>query len=79
MQSLDRAYAPAAAPTPTNTPPRLATHEVPQERSRSHGQFYESPWFWGGLGAAAAAAAAIYLSTRDTSSPTIHLELQVPK
>lgn len=81
VQSLDRAYASAAAPVPAaaNSPPRLATHEVPQERSRSHAPFYESPWFWGGLGAAAAAAAAIYLSTRDTSSPTIHLELQVPK
>ena len=79
VQSLDRVYAPGAAPVAVNVPPRLATHEVPQERSGSHGQFYESPWFWGGLGAAAAAAAAIYLSTRDTSSPTIHLELQVPK
>jgi hypothetical protein len=79
VQSLDRVYAPGAAPVSVNVPPPLATHEVPQERSRSHGQFYESPWFWGGLGAAAAAAAAIYLSTRDTSSPTIHLELQVPK
>jgi hypothetical protein len=61
------------------SPPPLATHEVPEERSRGHAHFYESPWFWAGLGAAAAAAAAIYLSTRDTSSPTIHLELQVPK
>jgi len=79
VQSLDRTFAPVAAPAPASAPPRLATHEVPQERSHAHGQFYESPWFWGGLGAAAAAAAAIYLSTRDTSSPTIHLELQVPK
>ncbi len=75
VQSLDRIF---AAPMPVPTP-RLATHEVPQERAGTHGHFYESPWFWGGLGAAAAAAAAIYLSTRDSSSPTIHLELQVPK
>jgi hypothetical protein len=41
--------------------------------------FFASPWFWGALGAAAFGGAAIYFATRDNSSGTIHLQMQVPK
>jgi hypothetical protein len=72
------------APTPPDVvvlkAPALATHDAPTldnpaPRQRS---FYESGWFWGALGAAALVGGAIYLATQDTSSPTIHLEVQVP-
>jgi hypothetical protein len=44
----------------------------------SHRMFYESPWFWGAIGAAAFAAVGIFFATRDNSTNTIHLQLQVP-
>ncbi len=82
--SITRAFAPEPPPAPaptvaTTLAPALATHEAPGSEKTSHARhFYESGWFWGGLGAAALAAGAIYLTTRDSSSPTIHLEVQVP-
>ena len=55
----------------------LATHEAapgpPPARS-----FYESGWFWGAAGLAALGAGAAFLLTRGSSSPTIHLEADVP-
>ncbi len=75
-RSLARIFAPA----PPGAAPALATHEAPTSDREGRGSpFYQSPWFWGGIGAAAAAAAAIYLATRDSGSPTIHLEVQVPR
>jgi hypothetical protein len=82
------APAPAPAPTPSDLPnvtvlqaPALATHEAPLVEGppphRRH--FYESGWFWGAIAAAAFAGGAVYLATRDTSSPTIHLQLKVPQ
>jgi hypothetical protein len=63
--------APAAAPA-------LATHEMPPADGRGGRPFYSSPWFWGAVALAAAAAGVTYLVTRDSGSPTIHLVVQVP-
>jgi hypothetical protein len=41
--------------------------------------FYESPWFWGAAGAAAALGGAFFLATRDSSSDSIHVQMQVPR
>jgi|HubBroStandDraft_2_1064218.scaffolds.fasta_scaffold1420467_1 hypothetical protein len=81
---------PAPSPAPESAPsanvvvlqaPTLATHEAPvlDGASAPHGRkFYESGWFWGAVGAAALVGGAIFLATQDTSSPTIHLQVQVP-
>jgi hypothetical protein len=68
--SLSRAYGQVpAAP--------LATHELPPADGSSSRHFYESGWFWGALGLAALAGGAVFFATRDSSTPTIHLEAQV--
>ena len=87
-RSLDRLFVPLAlSPAPpaplgrsaSGVGPSLATHEAPKtESSTGSRPFYESWWFWGAVGAAALAGGAAYLSTRDTSPSTIHLEVQVP-
>ena len=77
VASLDRAYG-IGGP---EHGPALATSEVPPPpppATESH-PFYTSPWFWGAVGAAAFGGVAVYFATRDNSTDTIHLELQVPK
>lgn len=90
-QSLTRSYAApaaAAAPTPSPAPvgtripgPSAALREGPRIENAPPGakKFYESPWFWGAIGAAAFAGGAVYFATRDNSAGMIHLQLQVPK
>jgi hypothetical protein len=91
VRSLERAFPPPPAPPPAAPPaaapaptpaPALAVqptpHAEPGDKSRHARPFYESPWFWGALGVAAAAGAASYLLTRDNGSSTIHLHMQVP-
>ena len=73
-QSIRRLY--AAPPVPLAVPP--AATQAPKEGGRST-PFYQSPWFWGAIGAAAFGAAAVYFATRDNSPSTIHLQVQVPK
>lgn len=89
IRSLARAFPPpppppvlpAAAPAPAPAP-ALAVQPVPHteqaDKSRHGRPFYESPWFWGAVGVAAAAGAATYLLSRDNGSSTIHLHVQVP-
>jgi hypothetical protein len=83
------APAPSSAPAPTSTgsadvlvlrAPALATHDAPavENPPSRPKRFYESGWFWGALGAAALIGGSIYLATQDTSTPTIHLQVQVP-
>jgi len=55
----------------------LATHELPPPDGSSSRHFYESGWFWGAIGLAALAGGAVFFATRDSSTPTIHLEAQV--
>jgi hypothetical protein len=89
VASLERAYgamtspaSPATAGAPEATrAPVLATSPLPPEKPKgtdSH-PFYTSPWFWGAVGAAAFGATAVYFATRDNSTGTIHLQLEVPK
>jgi hypothetical protein len=60
----------ALAPTPPVAGEKTKTGSKP---------FYTSPWFWGAIGAAAFAGAAFYFATRDSSDPSISLQVQVPK
>lgn len=59
----------AEAGRPNRAPADEAAHARP---------FYASPWFWGGLAAAALTGGAIYLATRDASSGPIHLQVRLP-
>jgi hypothetical protein len=91
--SLERRYAPGTSSTNAvgaNTPERgtgliagrsAATQPVPtmQPREGESKPFYASPWFWGGLGAAALLGAGFYFASRDSGTDTIHLQMQVPK
>jgi hypothetical protein len=76
---LDSQYGVYAMPTPTPVPAAAISAAPPKENKKegSH-YFYESPWFWGALGAAAFAGTAVFLATRDNSGDTIHLQMQVP-
>jgi hypothetical protein len=83
VTSLTRSFAGAAPPSPlsgSTRVPALATHAEPpppppHPTSRP---FWQSGWFWGAVGAAAFGAGAVYFATRDNTSSTIHLEMQVP-
>jgi hypothetical protein len=76
---LDSQYGVYATPTPTPVP-AAAISVVPSQEKKKEGShyFYESPWFWGALGAAAFAGTAVFLATRDNSGDTIHLQMNVP-
>jgi len=77
IASLERTF---TAPVVVSAP-ALATSPLPAEKPKqSEGHpFYTSPWFWGAVGAAVFGGTAVYFATRDNSTSTIHLELQVPK
>jgi hypothetical protein len=84
LQSLARAYPPppevAPPPAAVVRGPAAAVREGPRVENMPTGpkSFYESPWFWGAIGAAALAGVGIYFLTRDNGSDTIHLQLQAP-
>jgi len=73
--SLER-LVPAAAPGPAARP---AVAHAGTPKTEGHGAFYQSPWFWGAAGAAVVLGGAFFLATRDSSSDSIHLEMQVPR
>jgi len=84
VKSLVRVYAaPPVAPSVQlpQPAPALATHEAPPAASSgTHSRpFYDSPWFWIALGAAAVGGGIAYLVTNppDASPSRIHLELKV--
>ncbi len=76
-QSLVRTFGRTPAPVAQVSAPALATHDGPPPPASSR-QFYESAWFWGALGVAALVGGSVFFATRDSGTPTIHLEAQVP-
>lgn len=78
VRSLERIFAPAplvlASPASLAAVPKVPAKDTPSSR-----QFYQSPWFWVSLGAAALIGAGIFLATRDYSGDTIHLRMEVPR
>ena len=82
VDSLERVYGTTekpAAPAPTAGGIGTDRGTTSATHAKSGKPFYTSPWFWGALGAAAFGAAAVFVATRDNSSGTIHLQMQVPK
>lgn len=77
VASLER-LVPRAAPEPVQR--NGASHEGKvAEGGGGSRAFYESPWFWGAAGAAALLGGAFFLATRDSSSDSIHVQMQVPR
>lgn len=80
--TLERLVPPASASSrPAASPPRAAarTEPAPSDKAEGSSAFYQSPWFWGAAGAALVLGGAFFLATRDSSSDSIHLEMQVPR
>jgi hypothetical protein len=69
------ATAPARAPAATTAPtPKPA---VPSTSSGSK-SFWQSPWFWVAIGAAALVGGGVLIATNVQTSDTIHLTLRMP-
>ncbi len=81
VASLERTFAAPVVTPESVSAPALATSALPPEKAKHEGShpFYTSPWFWGAVGAAVFGGTAVYFATRDNSTSTIHLDLQVPK
>ena len=77
VAALDSEYGVTVAAS--KSAPAAATTATPKDETKKSHAFYESPWFWGALGAAAFAGTAVFLATRDNGGDTIHLQMQVPQ
>lgn len=76
--TLERLAPREVTPAPVAQAPANATKSG-EEAKPGRKAFYESPWFWGAAGAAAALGGAFFLATRDSSSDSIHVQMQVPR
>lgn len=76
--TLERLAPREVTPAPVAQAPSNATKSG-EEPKPGRKAFYESPWFWGAAGAAAALGGAFFLATRDSSSDSIHVQMQVPR
>jgi len=79
VDSLERAYGAGGAPAGLATAQGAPAPKVVTSEGKHSRPFYASAWFWGALGAAAFGVVAVVVATRDNSSGTIHLQMQVPK
>ncbi len=80
LRSLERPYLPvstavAATPGPVVAPPRDG-HEKPKKSESK--AFWESPWFWVAVGAAALIGGGILIATNVQTGDTIHLQMRLP-
>jgi hypothetical protein len=73
---LDRARARFSTTAPTTTPATAPVNTPTPSDAKKGGTFLSSPWFWGALGAAAAAAVAAWAISRDNapSSSGVRIE-----
>lgn len=82
-RSLGRSYIPAAALASTQiavSPVAPVAPIIPPatpKKSESKA-FYESPWFWVAIGAAALIGGGILIATNVQTSDTIHLQVRMP-
>jgi hypothetical protein len=84
LRSLERPYVTRPAPKPApkepaaKTAPAAAVHAVPPARAEKSKAFYESPWFWAAIGAAALIGGGVLVATTVQSGDTIHLQMRLP-
>ena len=80
LASIERPY--VAAPSPKIEPapaPQAAVPNQPVKKNESKSKaFYESPWFWVAIGAAALIAGGLLIATNVQSGDTIHLQMRLP-
>ena len=92
LASIERPY--VAAPPPKIEPagsaaggtadsstraPQPAVLNQPVKKAESKSKaFYESPWFWVAIGAAALLTAGLLIATNVQSGDTIHLQMRLP-
>lgn len=85
IASLERRFPAPSMPSTAATPAPTAGIGKPQpflsepRKSEESKPFYTSPWLWGSIGAAALLGGLFYVASRDTSSDTIHLQVQLPR
>jgi hypothetical protein len=77
VSSLERPYLPQPAPLVTNVPPENKPLAPAPKQTKSKA-FYESPWFWGAIGAVVLIGGGILIATQVQTSDTIHLQLRMP-
>jgi hypothetical protein len=77
VSSLERPYLPQPAPLVTNVPKEKEPLAPPPKPTKSKA-FYESPWFWGAIGAVLLIGGGVLIATQVQTSDTIHLQLHMP-
>lgn len=76
LRSIQRPYAPQTTVAPVAAVHATAPLTAPKVvKSKA---FYESPWFWVAVGAAALLGAGVLIATNVQSGDTIHLQMRFP-
>ncbi|HEY1959848.1 MAG TPA: hypothetical protein VGH28_29775 [Polyangiaceae bacterium] len=80
LASIEKPYvAPPPAKIEPGPAPALATVPQPTKKNESKSKaFYESPWFWAAIGAAALITGGILIATTAQTGDTIHLQMRLP-
>ena len=77
LQSLERPYVPRKELPKIVSP--AAVHATPSAPAKEKSKaFYESPWFWAAIGAAALIGGGILIATNAQGGDTIHLQMRFP-